>query len=153
MKLIVSAAVTFMAFMGAAAFALPVLIPNGSSLNVCKYPPILPTDPSAPAYAQSVFKSTRPQSFEDDLGPDQSLGAASFSPLFGACIRITNSGGDLFTSTSGDLNGGLEGDCIEVYFCFDYCYYELQELPGGVKLWTPVAAVICTDPCEVCPAP
>lgn len=135
-----------------------ICVPDGTKVTVHA---TRPTNPPA-----GTWTSTAPEMEEADMtDPDDPMGDASITSTGDTSGGVTNSGGDLFGKTGGDQNGGTEGDCIDVRFCWEYTYF----VPAG---WYPVPGLVdpetgqgvyqyvhahwetdwhCSDIQEVCP--
>lgn len=96
--------------------------------------------------------------YHDDMGPATTTNPG---PPPTACVKVSNSGGDLFGPGGGDQNGGFEGACIEVMICWPYSRtYEKAfpcatygQKPGFGTCWITVTETweACSDWIEVCP--
>lgn len=130
-------------------------VSDGTHVTMTHDRPALPesSDPEQPkswTTEDVQMKEADPIS-DDPMGP-----AGKTDTTDPASSTVTNSGGDLFGPRGGDQNGGTEGDCIEVMFCWT------------ARLWIPAKLIVfleeyvwiqghyeteevCSDPEQVCP--
>lgn len=77
-----------------------------------------------PADAEWIGGDGAPEGFDvDGWSGDDSLGDATVSQGGDtASVPLTNSGGELFGPNGHDVEGGLEGECLEVTIVWHYRY-------------------------------
>ncbi len=107
--------------------ALPACVPEGE----CRYYWVCRPElgqPGDPADAEWLGGTGKPRGYEADPWHDDPLGLCSGGdPAF---IEVCNQGGVLSGPHGTTLNGGGEGDCAEVKFCWTYKYVETISTGG-----------------------
>lgn len=97
----------------------PGCIEKGETLNHCEEVDL--DGPGMPAGAAIVRGSGR--MFErDPLSPNDRMGRVQNATETELCGKIKNVGGRLVGPNGTPQNGGVEGDCIEVYYRFRIVY-------------------------------
>ncbi len=143
-----------------AAVAIPCVPDGGSSTVTLPRPPLPPAPAGAPG--SSSWGGGAPQAYEhDDASPNDPMGPAT--PGSGgsdASVEVSNSGGDLSGPNGDVVNGGWEGDCIEVTICWTYNTWVRRQkfvfTETGYAIiyyWAYVTKEVCNggNDVEVCP--
>lgn len=108
--------------------ALPILVedppcvPEGGSSEVEFERPEL-DEAGDPAGAEWTGEGGDPEAFDEDVASDDSMGDAdSEDGGSTATVTVENEEGDLSGPNGEVVNGGLDGDCAEVYVEWTYRY-------------------------------
>jgi hypothetical protein len=89
--------------------------------------------PGMPVSAEWVGGDGAPEGFDvDTWSSSDSLGGAAVSNGGGtASVTVRNSGGELFGPNGADVEGGLEGECLEVKIVWRFRYQVMQVEAGS----------------------
>lgn len=102
----------------------PPCISSGTAATVTFTRPSLLT-PGTPVGAIWSSGTGDPQAFDEDPALDDLMGdGIPGSPPTTASVIISNFNGDLSGPNGVTVNGGTDGDCIEVYMRWTYLYQE-----------------------------
>jgi hypothetical protein len=90
-----------------------------------------PAPDSLPPGARWLQGTGKPQAFEQDPGGYENMGAATFQVDAEATVEIRNVNGSLVGPNDVPMNGGAEGNIIEVVMCWSF------EVPVEVEVLRP----------------